>query len=562
VTTPLSIDEKQQILADCYIDPVLFCKTFLHDHFYREIPWVHRGLLSILTRRTKFLLKYPDLHKIMKNFVQEFEDEDHPTRQIFHVYFNGEELDADAVEDLYNSSRMCYPEGTEVKLDLGTFTLIMMPRGSSKTTIAGLAVPLYKLLYEEDKFTLYVSKADRHSQGQLESVRKELVQNPVIREFFGDLKPMRSQEEAWSKEKFETKTGVAMQARGKGSAIRGVNHNNRRPSTILVDDPQSKDDCRSDIVREEDKKWAFAELTPARARVVGSRGEITVLGTWLHKHCLVAIWSRDPRWTSVKLGIKDCDGEYIWPDYMDAKEEDEEKASFARAGLLGDFYREYYNQEVIEDELPFKRSFVIYEPNVPRGQMVCSTYADLASSEKREADFSAIVTAGISQDGIIFLLDAWIERVGADEERKVNEYFRQVETWNSEICGWESNGYQAVFGTTLRAEMFRRGRYFEIIPVTHKSNKIQRVMGALRVRYAAGFIRHRLCFPEMETQLFDFRKDNSHDHDDGPDAFAAALVLLDPAAAYNAGEDTSKDSYASLDDLPDVEPDDEYGWAS
>ena len=313
-------------MADCYADPVLFCKTFLHEHFYLPVPWVHRGILSILTGKTKFLLKYGHLEKLVKNFIHQT-DEQH-TRQIFHVFSNGEEVPVDEIATLDSLASIGALNGSspqvEIKLDLGTFTLILMPRASSKTTIAGLAVPLYRLLYQEDKFTLYVSKADRHSQGQLESVRKELVNNEVIREIFGDLQPKRSDEERWSKEKFETKTGIAMQARGKGSAIRGVNHNNHRPSTIIVDDPQDKDDCKSDVIREDDKKWAFAELTPARSRVIGTRGQIHCLATWLHRDCLAAVWSRDPRWTTIKLEVVDCDGECIWPDYMDQKEYDEE----------------------------------------------------------------------------------------------------------------------------------------------------------------------------------------------------------------------------------------------
>jgi len=448
----------------------------------------------------------------------------------------------------------------EVKLDLGTFTLILMPRGASKTTIAGLAVPLYKLLYREDKFTLYVSKADRHSQGQLESVRKELVNNEMIREIFGDLKPKRSEEERWSKEKFETTTGVAMQARGKGSAIRGVNHNNIRPSTIIVDDPQSRDDVKSDIIREDDKKWAFAELTPARARIVGSRGQIHCLATWLHVDCLAAVWSRDPRWTTVKLEVVDLDGDWIWPDYMDQKEYDAEKASFQRAGLLSDFYREYHNQEVVEGEQPFPSHFVIYDPEVPAEEnMVCATYADLATSAKRTADFTAITTVGLTTKGMVHVLDCCCQR-GMREEAKVDEFFRQSLRWKSQIHGFESNAYQAVFGETLRGEMFRRGHYFEITPVAHKTRKVDRVLGALRPRYSAGYIRHRVPFPELETQLYDFRRDDSHLHDDGPDAVAAALVLLDPAAGFWASKDPSEDQYEAIET-------DEYGhedfiWAS
>jgi hypothetical protein len=558
VTLPESQIEK--IMADCYADPVLFCQTFLHDHFYRPIPWVHRGILSILTGKTRFLLKYGDLDKIVRNFVHQYDEGN--TRQIFHVFVDGKEVETDEVKELSESTSL----GTgqlgpqiDVKLDLGTFTLILMPRGASKTTIAGLAVPLYKLLYQEDKFTLYVSKADRHSQGQLESVRKELVNNEVIREIFGDLKPKRSEEERWSKEKFETVTGIAMQARGKGSAIRGVNHNNIRPSTIIVDDPQSKDDCKSDIIREDDKKWAFAELTPARARVVGSRGQIHCLATWLHVDCLAAVWSRDPRWTTIKMEVVDADGDWIWPDYMDQEEYDAEKASFQRAGLLGDFYREYHNQEVVEGEQPFPSHFIQYDPNVHEENMVCATYADLATSAKRTADFTAICTVGLSPKGIVGVLDCHVAR-GMSEEEKVDEYFRQSLQWKSQIHGFESNAYQAVFGETLRGEMFRRGHYFEVEPVPHKTRKVDRILGALRPRYAAGFVRHRVPFPELETQLYDFRRDDSHLHDDGPDAVAAALVLLDPAAGFWAEKDPSEDQFEAIKT-------DEYGhkdfiWAS
>ena len=542
-----SKEEKEKILADCYQDPVLFNKTFLHDHFYLDPPWVHRGILAILDRKANFLLKYGELRKIVENFVHETEEF---SRQIFHVYVDGEEVDTEVL-DLIDTA---ISQGTflhlgvkvEVKLDLGPFTLLILPRGISKTTLAGLAIPVKKICYQEDRFTLYVSKAGLHSQGQLESVRKELSGNPVIQEFFGDLKPQRSDDERWSKEKFETATGVAMQYRGKGSAIRGVNHNNFRPSTIIVDDPQSKDDIKSDMVREDDKKWAFAELTPARALLTEST--ITVLGTFLGADCLVDVWSRDPRFTTVKLEVIDRDGDFLWPAYMDQHKYDMEKQAFARAGLLSDFYKEYHNKDVQESELPFPRRFIQHDPVFPEGEAyVTATYADLATSEKREADYTAIVTARLFTNGLIFVLDAHIER-GMPEEEKIDEYFRQSITWKSDLHGFESNAYQAVFGTLLNAEMYRRGHYFEALPILHKTRKIDRVRGALRPRYAGGFIKHRIPFVLLETQLHDFRYDDSHMHDDGPDALAACLVLLDPAAAFHAGEDPTIDRMPDIDD--------------
>jgi hypothetical protein len=566
----LSQEAREKIMEDCYADPILYLKTFLHDHFYLEIPWVHRGITSILTKKARFLLGYGQLRKIVENFVH---TKDEKEIQIFHVLKKGtseeltkEELDAldeHIADDLRSGGNrhehvdclICAE--VEIRLDLGTYTLIMMPRGSSKTTLAGFGIPLYNICYQIEPFTLYVSKAGPHSQGQLESCRKEIAQNEMILEVFGDLKPKRSDEERWSKEKFETSSGLAMQYRGKGAAIRGINHNNFRPSLIIVDDPQSKDDVKSETIRADDKIWAFAELTPARARIVGSRGSIVALGTWLHPQCLVALWAEDPRWTTVKIAVKDRDGEFIWPAYMDEAEYEAERASFQRAGLTAAFHREYHNEEVEEGELPFQQRFFIYDPVVPTEDIVFATYADLASSEKREADFSSIVTVGLNTKGLIWVAEAWIERVGAREEEKIDEYFRQSLTWGSLLHGFESNAYQAVFGTLLRAEMFKRSHYFEVEAVTHKTRKVDRIRGALRPRYASGFVRHRVPFPRLEQQLLDFRLDDSHEHDDGPDAEAACLVLLDPAAAFHAEVDPAEEH---LED--DEEMDDAWNWAS
>jgi hypothetical protein len=544
----LSGDEREQLIGDCYENPVMFCQCFLGELFSRPIPWVHRGLMAILLEKANFLPRYGNLYKIVSNFVHEYEDK--RVRQVFHVFMGGEELTLEEIKVIEDSSGNINPEDLpriEVKLDLGKFTLIEMPRGSSKTTIAGLAVPLHKILYREDKFTVYVSKADKHSQGQLESVRRQLTDNDLVLECFGDLRPRRSDDERWAQEKFETMTGIAMQAKGKGSAIRGINHNNVRPSTILVDDPQSKKDIKSETVRGDDIKWAFSELTPARAHIIGEEGKMIALGTNLGRGCLVSVWSKDPKWTVVKLGVKDKDGDFIWPDYMDEKKHDEEKESFARAGLLSEFYLEYYNEEVVEDEIPFPLKFIIHEPCDPSTLVAIATYADLATSEKRWGHYTAISTVGMTAKGMLWLLDIWMERT-RDEERKAREYFRQSILWGTRFHGFESVAYQAVFGNTLKEMMFRVGHYFEITPVTHKSNKITRIMGALRPRYASGYIRHRVRFPLYETQLYEFREDDSHEFDDGPDSVAAAITLLDPVAAMAAGEDVGAEADESVEE--------------
>src|SRR3972149_4153063 len=103
----LSRDEAIGVAQHCFADPVLFCQTFLPHLFSTPIPWVHRGLLAILTGRTAFLSKYGNLDKLVKNFI--YKKPDGEVRSLF------------------------VRNGAGLQLALDRFTIIMLPRGFSKT---------------------------------------------------------------------------------------------------------------------------------------------------------------------------------------------------------------------------------------------------------------------------------------------------------------------------------------------------------------------------------------------------------------------------------------------
>ena len=102
----LTENEIKQITLRGLQDPVFFCKYFLSDLFSGRMPWLHRGILAILTKKTEFLHLYGELDKIVENFVYERDGELH---HIFHW------------------------EGKKLVMELNRFTLLMLPRGFSKT---------------------------------------------------------------------------------------------------------------------------------------------------------------------------------------------------------------------------------------------------------------------------------------------------------------------------------------------------------------------------------------------------------------------------------------------
>jgi predicted phage terminase large subunit-like protein len=496
-----------------YEDPLFFCKYFLEHLFPKDIPWFHQGILAILTRRTDFLQKYGHFAKIQKHFKNR---------------------DGSFIFDSNGA------------LNLRRFTLIMLPRGFSKTTTAGVAAGLWNVLYETFPFACYVSNAAPHAKMQLTNIKRELVDNQRILDVFGERRPDRQADQKWTEEFFETISGVAMAARGRGGQIRGLNHLGQRPKLIVVDDLEDLESVATEEQREKTRLWAYGDLLPALPEL-DSDATIVALGTLLHPNSLLMTWASDPAWNAIVFGAKDSDGDLLWPEMLDEEKLAARKLSFAAAGQSHVYQMEYFNQAIDSDTQPFKSHYIKIAPlDCPISELqAVSIYIDPAISTAKKADETVIVVVGMTQNGKIFLLDAWGKR-GASEREKVDKYFDFYSQYKPRFCGVESTAYQAALVHILREEMFRKGTYFEITPVTHKVKKEIRIQGILQPRYASGYITHVKRFPELESQLFDFPRGA---HDDWPDALAGAISLLDPVAAAAAGDkDLAEDTLEPLTD--------------
>jgi predicted phage terminase large subunit-like protein len=510
-------------------DPVWFCKFFLPHLFPGTIPWVHRGLLSILTGRVDFLHTYGEIEKIRRNFV--WEDADGETHSMFQ-----------------------YDDEGNLQVYRGKYTLIMMPRGAAKTTIAGVAVPLYEILNQECGFQVYISHAMPHSKMQLNNVKRELTDNGRIQGVFGEMKPGLRDEEKWSEEMFENTRGIAMAARGRGGQIRGLLHRGQRPKKIIIDDLEDKDSVSTQLQRSKTREWAYADMMPALPPL-DPDGTIIALGTMLHKEDLLSVWGQDPDWTVVKFGVWDRDGEPLWPEYMDEEKIAAKKRSYSVAGQLHNYYMEYENEPQAAETQVFKPEHFLYEP-VPEGDgfyIQNAIYIDPAISPRRTADKTAIIVAGMAKNGLIYVQEVVAKR-GMNETEKIDTYFRLHQKYQCRRAGVESVAYQASLIHHLREAMFRKGHYFEIDAIPHKTKKTSRIVGILAGRFNSGYIRFVRRFPDLEVELMDFRPDTDDQPDDCADALAGVVALLDPFAAEAAGDvDLTADEYEPLDSVMDGE---------
>ena len=159
----LTLEEVKAVARKGYDDPHFFCKFFLEEWFSLPMPWVHRGVLAILTRRCGFLQVFDEhygeaeLDKLIRNFTwkEDPNDKDSPEHSIFAINAEG-----------------------VLEMTLGQHTLVMMPRGISKTTLAN-AVTIWYIEYHERKFPVYVSEAQTHASRQLTNVTTQLLINAI-----------------------------------------------------------------------------------------------------------------------------------------------------------------------------------------------------------------------------------------------------------------------------------------------------------------------------------------------------------------------------------------------
>ena len=213
----ISEKERTALAAKAYANPTYFAKFFLAEKFSKPMPWFHRGVLAILTKRTDFLLEFgtelwgcdetgfttgewteKHLHKIVAHFVNEDD------------------------EPVFSLRRNELGQIVGVDLDARKFTMLMIPRGFSKTTLVGLCCILYWVVYQECKFPLYVSEAGDHAKTQLRNLRDEIEFNERLIAIFGNIVPERSDPLKWTDEFFQTTTGVCCAARGRGGRVVGV----------------------------------------------------------------------------------------------------------------------------------------------------------------------------------------------------------------------------------------------------------------------------------------------------------------------------------------------------
>ena len=468
----------------------------------------------------------------------------------------------------------------EMVSDLGEYgrNAIAAPRGSGKSFVLGLEIPLL-LGLTRPHYEMTIGQAtDRLVEERFDRLIQQFVENELILQDFGEMKPPRGRK-IWNHHQLSLTNGAVI----KGLSVMGKKRGGR-PRLFILDDPENDPDSDSQAaaqtVIEKFEMIMFRQIIP----MLESGSSIFWVGTLINRRSFLyhATSSDDPRfdfWNrKVLKGIEydkdDPKKVYVlWPEkwsqrVLEARREEIGPSAFAS---------EYCNEPVSEQDRilvidPRKNEYSVegefdwnnplthtgkikwseryMEPGrrvykdfeKPFRELVLPMYRillfDYGSGMSQYNDYSCIAILGFDTSNTLWILDMWLGR--AKDATLLRLIYEKGLAWRPRVLGIEAVSIQMSFAEAVKEyieEMEQkvsqpwRARVF---PITYPArvSKSQRISG-MEWRFRPGKIKYpahlagKWPFDQLYQQTEDFTPDLALlPHDDTIDTLSMSQYVV------------------------------------
>ena len=412
--------------------------------------------------------------------------------------------------------------------------LIAAPRGTAKSTVTSLILPLHRAAFkpsDKDLFIVIISESQSQSINFLSRIKHHLVNSKNFIEMFGDMGPNTAKR--WTNNDIVLANGTRIIAVGTGQRVRGFIEGDTRPNLIIVDDYESELNAATPEARAKNRKWITEAVIPS----LSDEGRIVMIGTVISEDCFL-YWAKDsPAWKVLWFAITNDDGDSIWVERFPMSRIHAIKAEFESVGNLNGFYQEYMNEAQSPDNAPFKPEYIrLHHYHYKRingqnclvrvidgseEQKPVEVYCgiDPASSLSARSDFFVIATIALDNAGNKYIVDIFRDKINpAFQPDKIIEIYKRYRPKRMKI---ETTGYQEALRASVRKIMMEKGMYIPGLEkgIKPRSRKSERLM-SLVAPLARGefFFRSQDLVPQQE-----FLSCPKGKHDDCLDAIYYAL---------------------------------------
>lgn len=257
---------------------------------------------------------------------------------------------------------------------------IGLPRGHAKTVFLKLLC-LYIILYTNRQFILVICATVDLACNFIADVCSMLGSTNVTT-VFGDYKQtVKVENRELVRFNFRGRD-VILKPIGSGSAVRGVNIDNRRPDVEIFDDMQTRENAKSATQAKDLQQWMVGTVMKARDPkrclfiYVGNMYASVPLDEERGiTSCILQNLKNNPIWKSWIVGAILADGTALWPDVRSLTDLLEELDADKSMGEEEQFYAEVLNDPAAAnlkafDESKIKECHINFKDSIPNGKFI------------------------------------------------------------------------------------------------------------------------------------------------------------------------------------------------
>jgi len=289
-------------------------------------------------------------------------------------------------------------------------TVIVAFRGSAKSSIVSLSLPIWSIISNRKKFIVIVAQTQQKAKQMMMNLKQELESNTLLK---NDLGPFEESNEEWGSysiviPQYDARITIA----STDQSIRGIRHYEHRPDLIIADDIEDLNSMKNRDSRDKLYNWLLGDVFPAGDQDTN----IVIIGNLLHEDSVLmrlrrAIDTNRMKGIFREYPLIDKAGTILWPGkFPDAESIKKLKH---RYGDEITFQREFMLNFISDASRVVLPEWIHYYDSLPTKTDEKKPFRDVftaidpAISEKSSADKTAMVSVkvfGYGKDFRIYVL--------------------------------------------------------------------------------------------------------------------------------------------------------------
>ena len=288
--------------------------------------------------------------------------------------------------------------------DINNLSIVAF-RGSGKSTIITMSYPIWAILGEQQKkFVLILCQTKSQAKQHMVNLKRELETNQLLK---NDLGPFQEENDEWGSSSLVfSNSNARITAASTEQSIRGLRHNQYRPSLIIADDVEDIASTKTRDGRNKTYEWLTGEVIPTGDRDT----RLVIVGNLLHEDSLIMRIKEDIEKGKIKGVFKAYPlmngSEILWSGKYPTLEDVELEKQ--KAGNMYAWEREYMLRIIPDEDQAIHREWIRYYDEIPTDIKDYDGYPahtevrigiDLAISKKDTADYTAMVPGLLLGEG-------------------------------------------------------------------------------------------------------------------------------------------------------------------